>query len=314
MLDLIYIGGFCVLFKIWLISTRPWSFTATFIPVALGTALAWIEGSFSMELFLLTLIGGICIQAGTNLINTYGDFIAGVDTVESAKNSSPLVAGLLKPKSMKRAGIAAFAIASILGLVLTYLSGWPVFALGLIGIVAGYCYTAGIYPYKYAGLGSIFVFFLMGPFMVWSAYYIQAGNYSWTPILASLPVGLLVAGILHANDVRDFVHDQKAGIKTLALNIGFQNSMVLYYTLYMTAYLCLIVMILENILPWTAILPLVLIPVVINMFRYARDAANGAFGNMRQLEAKAAGFHFQFGMLLVMGVLVSSYIDRWFHW
>lgn len=302
------------MFKVWLLATRPWSFTATFIPVALGAALAWAEGSFNAGLFLLTLLGGICMQAGTNLINTYGDYIAGVDTVESATSCPQLVSGLLKPKIMKQAGIAAFSIASILGLVLTYLSGWPIFAIGFIGIVAGYCYTAGVYPYKYLGLGSIFVFFLMGPLLVWPAYYIQTGKYSWIPILASLPVGFLVAGILHANDIRDFVHDQKAGIKTLALNIGFQKSMILYYTFYMSAYLCLIVMVLKNILPWTALLPLVIIPVVVNMFWYAGNAVNGALENMCRLEAKAAGFHFQFGLLLVMGVLVYPYVDRWFHW
>lgn len=302
------------MFKIWLIAIRPWSFTATFIPVALGTALAWGEGFFDIGLFLLVLLGGICMQAGTNLINTYGDYIAGVDTVESATSCPQLVLGLLKPKNMKKAGIAAFSIASILGLVLTYICGWPIFVIGFIGIIAGYCYTAGLYPYKYSGLGSIFVFFLMGPLMVWPAYYVQAGKYSWIPILASLPMGFLVTGILHANDIRDFVHDQKAGIKTLALNIGFQKSMVLYYTLYMSAYLCLVVMILKNILPWTALLPLVLIPVVINMLRYASDAANGALDNLGLLEAKAAGFHFQFGLLLVMGVLVYPYVDRWLHW
>lgn len=109
-------------------------------------------------------------------------------------------------------------------------------------------------------------------------------------------------------------HDQKADIKTLALNIVFQKSMILYYTLYMSAYLCLIVMILKDILPWTAVLPLAIIPVIINMFRYASDAADGTLGSMRRLEARAAGFHFQFGLLLVTGIVVYPYIHRWFHW
>lgn len=301
------------MFKQWIVAMRPWSFTATFIPIALGTALAWREGFFDVRLFLLNLFGGILVQAGTNLINTYGDYMAGVDTVESATSCPQLVLGQLKPKSMKKAGIAAFSIASVIGLALTYLCGWPVFAVGFIGIVAGYCYTAGAMPYKYLGLGSIFVFFLMGPLMVWPAYYIQAGKYGLLPVVASLPVGFLVAGILHANDIRDFVHDRNAGIKTLALKMGFKKSIILYYALYMSAYLSLIGMILMNILPWTALLPLSIIPIGINMLRYVSDATSGAFENLCRLEGKAAGFHFQFGLLLVIGVIMYPYIDRWLH-
>ena len=82
---------------------RPWSYTATFIPVSLGAALAWNEGTFNLWLFLLTLAGGICVHAGTNLMNTYGDFITGVDTMESASHLQ-VVSGLISPEKVKAAG------------------------------------------------------------------------------------------------------------------------------------------------------------------------------------------------------------------
>lgn len=250
------------------------------------------EGSFAIGLFLLTLLGGICRPVGTNLINTYGDYRSGVDTIESAVTCPQLVLGLLTLRSMKRAGIAAFLLASVFGLMLTYFCGWPVFAIGIISVVAGYCYTAGFYPYKYKGLGSIFVLFLMGPVMVWSAYYIQTGKYSLIPILVSLPIGLLVAGILLGNDIRDFAHDRQAGIKTLALTIGFQKSMILYYTLYVSAYMCLIVLSLTDILPWTALLPLLLLPVALKMFRQVYNAVEGSYDKIKLLEAKSQAFTF----------------------
>ncbi len=216
--------------KIWFLALRPWSFTASFIPVALGTALAAGQGFFDAGLFALTLLAGIAMQAGTNLINTYGDYQSGVDTVEAAVTCPQLVTGLLTPPAVKRAGIACFGLASVIGLGLARLRGWPIIIIGLIGLIGGYCYTAG-FSYKYKGLGSIMVFFLMGPLMTWPAYFIQTAQYSWLPVLVSLPIGFLVADILHANDLRDMVFDRQAGIHTLALFLGRRKSLLLHHSL-----------------------------------------------------------------------------------
>jgi len=296
--------------RTWFLATRPWSFTAAAVPIALGAILAWSEGSFSLPLFLLTLVGGIAVQAGTNLINTYGDFITGVDTVDSAKTCSQLVEGIIEPRDMRLAGILTFSFAGIIGLVLTYLCGWPVLAFGLLGIIAGYCYTAGFCPYKYMGLGSILVFFLMGPLMVWPAYYIQTGQLSWLPFWASLPVGFLVAGILHSNDIRDMREDRRAGINTLALFLGVKRSLALYYALYTAAYISLIGLITLAIVPWTAALPIVLVPAIMKLLILANDAVKGSENKLQLLEPVAAKLHLQFGLLLLVGLALHPFLLR----
>ena len=169
---------------------------------------------------ILTLIGGAAIQVGTNYTNTYGDYINGVDTVESNITQPQLVRGILAPDQMLKAGLGAFAFAATIGIYLVYLRGWPLLILGLLGILGGYGYTLGV-AYKYKGLGTILVFFLMGPMMAWGAYYVQTGFHSWTPVLASLPIGFLISGLLHANDFRDIPSDEESGIKTLATILGF---------------------------------------------------------------------------------------------
>ena len=296
--------------KIWLLALRPWSFTAAFVPVALGAALAGYQGSFDPGLFLLTLTGGVAMQAGTNLINTYGDYISGVDTIESATTCPQLVSGVLQPGAVKLAGISCFAFAVAIGMWLTYLCGWPVIIAGLIGLVGGYCYTAG-FAYKYKGLGSIMVFFLMGPLMAWPSYFIQTGQYSWLPVWVSLPVGFLVAAILHSNDLRDMSFDREAGIKTLALFLGLRASITLYYFLYLASFVCLIGLVVLAVLPLMAILPLLLIPSAIKMFSQARVAAKGSREAMLLLEATAAQFHFKFGLLLIAGLTAHSFTHGW---
>lgn len=293
--------------KTWFIALRPWSFTAAAVPVALGSVLAWNEGYFHPLLFLLVLIGGIAMQAGTNLINTYGDYISGVDTEESAKTCPQLVKKILEPEQMKRAGILCFAFVALLGLYFVYLRGWPILLLGILGIIGGYGYTAGV-AYKYKGLGTIMVFFLMGPMMVWGAYYMQTGIHSWTAVWVSIPVGLLVSGILHANDLRDMEHDQRAGIKTLALFLGKKIGVPFYYALNTGAYVTLIILIITGQLPWLALLPLLLLPQFWQILKNTREAARGNKEKLQFLEASAAQFHFKFGSLFVAGLLINLII------
>lgn len=288
---------------------RPWSYTATLIPVSLGAALAWNEGSFDLHLYLMTLAGGICIHAGTNLINTYGDYISGVDTMESASHLQ-VVSGLIPPQTVKAAGLACFLLAAVFGAWLTYLRGWPVLAVGLAGTVFGYCYTAGPLPYKYHGLGPLVIFFLMGPCMVWPAYFIQTGQASWLPVWASLPVCFLIAGFHHANDIRDMKYDAAAGIKTMALILGGKVSLTLFHVLFVGAFLSTLVLLLAGILPWTAALPLLLWPAALTMFAAARHAFWRDPEQLRGLEAKAAGFHFKFGSLLVLGTSLYPWLSR----
>src|SRR5688572_2665000 len=56
--------------RTWLIAVRPVSFTASIIPVLVGTAIA-AEDNFDALLFALALAGAVAIHAGTNLVNDY---------------------------------------------------------------------------------------------------------------------------------------------------------------------------------------------------------------------------------------------------
>ena len=296
------------MFKTWFIALRPWSFTAAAVPVTLGAVLAWHQGYFNGGLFVLTLLGGVLLQAGTNLINTYGDYISGVDTVESAVTCPQLVRNILKPRQMKTAGIIVFLLAALIGSYLVYLRGWPVLILGLIGVFAGYTYTLGPAPYKYSGLGSILVFFLMGPLMVIASYYVQAAAFSGQAILISLPIGFLVSAILHANDLRDIDFDCQAGIKTLALKLGRSKSYLVYYLLNIGAVFSLIILLITKVIPFTALLPLVLLPQVVNIFKNTWDSMNGSSQCLVMLEAGAAKFHFHFGLMFICGWLLDIFI------
>ncbi|MGE5674821.1 MAG: prenyltransferase, partial [Mycobacterium leprae] len=187
---------------IWFEIMRPFSWTAAAIPVAVGSALAWAQGHFRADLFLLTLIGSILLQAGTNVINEIYDLREGVDTLETPRASKVLVQGRLTEREAYTGALVIFAVALAIGFYLAHrVSPW-LYPLTALGVLGGYFYTGKPVAYKYHALGIPLVFFLMGPFMVWGAYIVQTGVVTWTGGLLALPVASLVSAILHANDLR----------------------------------------------------------------------------------------------------------------
>jgi 1,4-dihydroxy-2-naphthoate octaprenyltransferase len=72
----------------------------------------------------------------------------------------------------------------------------------------------------YRGLGEVVVFVFMGPVIVMGAYYARVEQWSWEAFVASLPIALLVAAILYANNARDIENDRRNGKWTLAALAG----------------------------------------------------------------------------------------------
>ncbi len=292
--------------KQWVLASRPWAFTASIIPVALGSALAATEVPFRPGLFLLTLVAGILMQAAVNYLNTYGDYISGVDTPESVTPSSAqLVRGELDPLTMRNVGLGTLLTAILLGVYPVWVGGWPVLVCGAIGFFGVLFYTTFL-PYKYKGLGPPFVFFLMGPLMVLPAWYIQGAEGFWTPLLASLPVGCMVAGILHGNDLRDIGYDNSAGISTPASGLGLSGSIILYKALYVGAYLILGALVLFKVLDYFALLPLLALPPVYKTLRGLN--AQSERSRIQSLELTSGKLHFLFGLLLTLGVAISIFV------
>src|SRR5205807_2459863 len=169
---------------------RPFSFTASTVPVAAGGALAALAGAFNPLLFLASLIGAVALHVGTNVTNEIYDVRKGVDTIVSPRASHAIVKGRISDSDAYRFAIAAFAIALLMGIVLTLVRGLPIVVLGIIGLIGGYTYTAPPFQYKFGPIGIPIVFLLMGPLMVIGTFYAVTGTFDARAVAASVPVGL----------------------------------------------------------------------------------------------------------------------------
>jgi 1,4-dihydroxy-2-naphthoate octaprenyltransferase len=289
--------------KIWFLATRPWSFTMTAISVGVGGAVAALDGAFDVLLFLLTLVGAVCVHGATNLINDYFDYKSGVDrpgAPTTLYRPHPLVQGLISPQAVLWVSAGLYAIAAIIGLALIVLKGAGLLWFILVGAIASFFYTAGPIKYKYLALGELAVFLMWGPVIVGGTYFVQRGSLSLDAVLISVPFGLLVALVLLANNLRDIDYDRSAGIATLGTLLGQQKTRVLYQGLILLAYLAIALLIALKILsPW-GLLVFFSAPVAFRLIRtLQREIPNDADARTAQLDTL-------FGVWLIIGLILEK--------
>jgi 1,4-dihydroxy-2-naphthoate octaprenyltransferase len=290
---------------IWIQAIRAPSLSAAAIPVLLGVAVGARDGFFSLPRMILALVGAIAIQAGTNLINDYYDFRSGADSEQSLGPSMVIQRGLLSPDQVWRGGIAAFAIGAAIGLVLVYLCGWPILAIGIPSVAAGYFYTASPVSLAYVALGELTVFIFMGPAIVMGAYYAMALHFSASALWASIPLGFLVAGILHANNIRDIESDARHGKRTVATILGRSDANYELIALDVAAYVTVIVGVLARAIPWIALIVFIAIPRALDQIRIMtreNDRKKLNLGLFRSVQ-----LHMEFGLLMIAAFLVAAF-------
>ena len=289
---------------------RPFSFTASTVPVAVGGALAAVLGIFDWTLFFVALAAAVLLHIGTNVINEVYDVRKGVDTIVSPRASHAIVKGRISDREAYVLGVVAFALAFVLGAFLVSVRGWTIVALGLIGIVGGYTYTAPPLQYKFSSFGIPLVFLLMGPLMVIGSFYAITGAFDWSALAISIPVGLLVAAILHGNEWRDISEDARAGARTFSVRAGRNAAHWLYIALVVGAYLALTAAVVGDLLPTWTLLAMLSLPLLVRQIRSAEFGASGQQRAIAMIDLQTAQLHAAFGYLMVIGLLVAALAAR----
>ena len=215
----------------WLLAARPATLWAAAAPVAVGAGLAWGEGVFRVDAFLVALAAAVLINVGANFANDASDARRGADGPERLGPTRAVASGLISPRAMWTGVAIVFALASAGGLYLAVIAGWPVLAIGVAALAAALAYTGGPCPYGYLGLGEAAVFVFFGLAATVGSRFVHDGTAPAAAWLLAVPVGLMVTAILVANNVRDVDTDRAAGKRTLAVVLGRQGGRRLYAAL-----------------------------------------------------------------------------------
>lgn len=293
--------------QVYLQAVRTFSFPASLIPCLLGAMLALLYGTeIAWWLMPFAAISLLLLHAGSNVISDYDDYRVGVDTTATLGGSRVLPTGLLSPKEMLRFGLTLFIVAVVIGLPIIYERGLVILWFGMLGLLGGFFYTGRPVGYKYLALGDFGIFMIYGPAIVAGTFYALTGTFSWSAVYISIPLGLLVTGILQANNLRDIIHDRQANIKTLATIYGEGFAKGEYIFLIVGAYLTVAVLVFTNILSWWSLIVFLSLPVALKNMNMIKGVKIEDTGKIAMLDALTAQLTLMFGVLLSISIVITK--------
>jgi 1,4-dihydroxy-2-naphthoate octaprenyltransferase len=249
-------------------TTRLPFLSATAVPVLLGVAIAASDGFFNPWLALLTLIGASFAHLGSNVANDVFDTLSGADDAnvnptQFSGGSRVVIYDLLTMRQLVAVAAGLLGVAAAIGLFLVWLTGsLTLLWIGIAGIAVGVAYTAPPLKLVYRGLGEVAIICGFGPIMVLGAYVVQTGRISLEAVLASVPVGILIALILYVNEIPDRSGDAAVGKRTLPVRWSPDRVLTGYLVAALAAFAVVVGGVLGGQLPWPTLIALAGVPFV----------------------------------------------------
>jgi len=300
--------------KKWFIALRAPFFTASLVPVLVGASLAYNQtGKFYFSRFILTLLGVVCLHAGTNLANDYYDHRTKDDDINL--NPTPFSGGsrviqneLIPAKSILFASLLFFALGSIVGLYLNKITpGNLVLLLGIIGVLSGFLYTAAPVMFGYRGWGELVVGLNFGVLVVLGSYYVQTHSLSWRAFWASLPISFLIAAILYINQFQDYEPDKAVNKRHWVVRLGKKNAVYGYYILIFGTYLSIALSVVFRTITPFALLSFLTIPLTVGAVRILKNNYDKIV-ELIPANATTVKIHLLVGLLLSLGFVIARII------
>jgi len=295
---------------IWMRELRAPFFTATIVPVLLGATMAWYRaGVFNVTHFMLTLIAALCLHAGTNMINDYFDYKSGCDLHPMYQEfSAPffggsriLPEGALNPRNVYIAALVSFGLGGAIGVFLAFEAGWIIILLGVIGVLSGYFYVTHL---STRGVGEFFVGLNFGPLMVIGSYYVQLQTFSAEPLVASIPIGLLIAGVLWINEIPDYIADRTVGKTTLVVRLGTKAAADVFAVILVVNYVFVVLTVWLGVIPLYSLIALATVPMAAKAIKVA-EKHYGEPQKMVPANGITVLLHLFTGLLLILGYVLD---------
>lgn len=293
--------------KLWLMAARAPFFTASFIPVLVGTALAGREGMFNIGSLCAALGIVILEHAGANLLNDYYD-ASGSDSINEnltpfSGGSRCIQKGFLSMQRCLQGALLCFGSGMIIAGYLALIRHQPlILVLTMAGMALGVAYSLTWTFGMGRGWGELAVGLAFGPLAVLGSYLLQTGAVGWRGFWAGMPVGLLIMGVLVLNQIPDYRADRDSGKRNWTVRAGGEDRVVwIYLAVIIGAYLTVLTGILSGVFPASVLYAYSTIPLAIwiglKAWRY-----EGKVTELVPVLAGNIGLHCLTGLLIGLGI------------
>ena len=216
--------------------------------------------------------------------------------------------GLVAPSRVFMAGILCFAVAAAIGFYFvwsTWASGPMILILGAIGVFSGFFYTAPPFKLGYRWPAEAIVGLNCGILVTLGAYWVQALAFSWVPVIASIPLAIIIAAVLWVNEIPDYVADKAVGKNHMVVLIGKERAAKGYMVLLSAAYICIVIAVVAGALTPFALLGLLALPLALKAMRVAMKN----YSNSKALapaNAMTPMIYLATGLLMTVGFVISG--------
>jgi 1,4-dihydroxy-2-naphthoate octaprenyltransferase len=285
--------------------------TGSLFPVFVAAALAYfLEHTWNLRFFGLTVLGVAALHLGANLLNDYYDAF-GSDPLNL--NFTPFSGGsrVIQNRELSSATVRAMAyllltLGVACGLTLVYLGRPWVAFIGLLGLVAGFFYSASPVQLMSGGLGELLIFLAFGPLLSWGAYYVQTGKLSLVGAAVGLPLAFLITAIIWINEFPDLEADMAAAKRHLVIRLGLNPSRLVYAALMLAPFVSLFVLMEVFHLPDLIVAGLLPLPLAVRAIRLAwRTAPTDP--EFVPAQALTIQTHFLMGLTLTLALLYAAW-------
>ncbi|WP_139958108.1 1,4-dihydroxy-2-naphthoate octaprenyltransferase [Flavicella sediminum] len=225
--------------KHWIEAARLRTLPLSLSGIIVGSFLAANSNNFDPLIFILAVFTTIGFQVLSNFANDYGDGVKGTDNENRVGPQRALQSGAISAKQMLKGIYLTIIITLFIALALIYVSfgvenfAYSVlfFVLGIASIAAAIKYTMGKNAYGYSGLGDVFVFLFFGLLSVVGSEFLYTKEFNVLAFLPGCSIGLLSAGVLNLNNMRDRASDILSNKNTLVVKLGAVAAKKYHYAL-----------------------------------------------------------------------------------
>lgn len=293
--------------KDWILTTRPWSFPASAMPVLATFAyMTWVCSLYGMSIDwvggVLAIVGIVFFHASGNMLSDVRDYKKGVD---KGLSHMPLVNGSFTTKEYMRLSLTLFVLGCAIGFYIMSRCGWPL----LYAAFYGAFFTLTYATFKYFALGDVVIFLSYAVIPILGTTYATISEYYYPALVLALPIGLITVAILHVNNTRDIESDRAAGIRTFAMIIGLKASVQLYAFEVLFPFVAVIATIMCGWLPWYSVIVLFALPKAWKCARVVLDSPKKGMETLVMHDAATSQLQLMFSLLLTVSLFVGAAIN-----
>lgn len=290
--------------KDWILTTRPWSFPASAMPVLATFAyMTWVCSLYGMSIDwvggVLAIVGIVFFHASGNMLSDVRDYKKGVD---KGLSHMPLVNGSFTTKEYMRLSLTLFVLGCAIGFYIMSRCGWPL----LYAAFYGAFFTLTYATFKYFALGDVVIFLSYAVIPILGTTYATISEYYYPALVLALPIGLITVAILHVNNTRDIESDRAAGIRTFAMIIGLKASVQLYAFEVLFPFVAVIATIMCGWLPWYSVIVLFALPKAWKCARVVLDSPKKGMETLVMHDAATSQLQLMFSLLLAVSLFVGA--------